>query len=76
MEVGLESTFKTGSHIIIMIVRLSHDLYEYMRTRLKWDDNNNDDDDDDGDDDGDDDDDKHSITTRYNALFHFLRAVA
>ena len=25
MEVGLESSFKTGSHIIITIVRLSYD---------------------------------------------------
>ena len=34
VEVGLESSFKTGSHIIIRTVRSSHDLYYYMRSRL------------------------------------------
>ena len=35
MEIGLESTFKSGFHIITTIVRLSPDVYDYMRTRLK-----------------------------------------
>ena len=34
VEIGLESSFRNGSHIIITIVRLSHDFYDYMRTRL------------------------------------------
>ena len=29
VEVGLESTFKTGSHVIITVARVSHD-YENM----------------------------------------------
>ena len=34
MEVGLESSFKTCSHIIITIALVWHDLYDCMRTRL------------------------------------------
>ena len=35
MEVGSKSTFKSGSHIIVTVVRRSRDLCDYMRTRLK-----------------------------------------